>query len=39
VKSDVVAVKDALDPFNPANRYNPDVPFGPLDGGDRRMGK
>jgi hypothetical protein len=32
VKSDVVAVKDALDPFNPANQYNPGVPFGPLGG-------
>ena len=33
MKSDVVAVRDTLDPFNQANQYNPDVPFAPLDGG------
>ena len=44
MKSDVVAVRDALDPFNPVNqyhpdnplnpvnKYNPNVPFAPLDG-------
>lgn len=29
---DVVAVRDTLSPFNPANQYNPNVPFGLLDG-------
>ena len=32
MKSDVVAVRDTLDPFNQANQYNPDVPCAPLDG-------
>ena len=36
MKSDVVAVRDTQDPFNPANKYNPDVPFAPLDGGNGR---
>ena len=27
MKSDVVTVRDALDPFNPANRYHPENPF------------
>jgi hypothetical protein len=32
MKSDAPVGRDTLAPCNPANKYNPDVPFAPLDG-------